>query len=275
MATVAPRLEPTAIGRTDKTRSPRRAGRGSALSPRRTAPIGAGLIVAYMLTAVVLVALPTLGVASRHALTSALAFSPADLVAGKLWLLPASGLIAQGSPWPQLAAIAELAAVLVVVADSRTFWRAAIAGHLGSTVIAYALVGILTLVLPASVQPVAAAPDYGVSCVWAGALGALAVVLGRRARNRSVAALVVTACALPVMVIVVRAGGFTTAAGALDLASVEHALAFVAGTFAATPGAAERSARSGPWWRSVRSRLRYPAAAAAERSASSTLPATP
>jgi hypothetical protein len=72
-----------------------------------------------------------------------------------------------------------VAALLTVTAiqalGPATFWLAAAAGHLGSALLAYAGIGLLWLIGPADVDSVAEAPDFGISCVVAGVLGALAV----------------------------------------------------------------------------------------------------
>jgi hypothetical protein len=185
-----------------------------------------GLVVAYLGAVALVGLLPALGV-SPDTIVSATAFSPADLASGKLWLLPASGIVVAGDTWPQLAALAQLAAVILVVADGKTFWRAAIAGHVGSTLVAYAIVAVLAIVAPTTVHGLFDAPDYGISCVWAGALGGLAVVLCRSGLDPRVRLLAFAGQAVPV--IVVLRSGFVNADGTLALASVEHALAFMLG----------------------------------------------
>ena len=44
-----------------------------------------------------------------------------------------------GDTWPQLALLLQTAVVVVAMAGARTFWRAAMAAHVGSTLIAYGL----------------------------------------------------------------------------------------------------------------------------------------
>lgn len=189
-------------------------------------------LAAYFALAVVVAILPAVGV-SQQSLVAAMSFSPSDLVLGKLWLLPLSGLIVAGSTWSQLATLAEVAAVLVVLAGARTFWRAAILGHVGSTLVAYAVLGVLALIAPSSVGTLFDAPDYGVSCVWAGCIGALAVVAARRCSRRPVKVLVAAGISAPVLVLVVNSG-LVTPAGIVNLATLEHFLAFVLGVVAVT-----------------------------------------
>jgi hypothetical protein len=70
-------------------------------------------------------------------------------------------------------------------------------------------------------------PDYGISCVWAGCLGALASVHARRSATRARGILIFVVLSVPVAALLTS--GFVTQAGTLDLASVEHALAFALG----------------------------------------------
>jgi hypothetical protein len=197
--------------------------------PRRL-PIATGALAAYFALALVLALLPAIGV-TQQSLVGAMAFSPADLVSGKLWLLPLSGVIVDGNTWSQLAMLTEVAAALVVLADARTFWRAAILGHVGSTFIAYAILGVLALTVPTAIGGLFQAPDYGVSCIWAGSVGALAVIAARRCSSRPAKMAVAAAVSAPL--ILVLTAGFVTPAGTVNLATLEHSLAFVLGLVAA------------------------------------------
>lgn len=187
-------------------------------------------VVAYFVVAVVVALLPTsLGITQR-ALVSALAFSPADLVSGKVWLLPLSGVVVDGETWAQLAVLAEAAVVLVLMAGARTFWRAAIVAHVGSTLIAYAVLAAVAVVAPSATGDLFRDPDYGVSCIWAGSVGALAVVAARRYASRRAKVAVAAAVSTPLVVLLTA--GVVTPAGTLDLATVEHLFAFVLGALA-------------------------------------------
>lgn len=194
-------------------------------------------VVAYLAAVAAVGVIPAVTGLTSHGIAGVTAFSPDDLVTGKLWLLPASGLVVAGDTWSQLATLAQVAALLTVLAGGRAFWRAAVAGHVGSTVVAYAIVGILTLTAPASVAHLLSAPDYGISCVYAGALGALAVTVARRCSSRRWALAGGLVATLPLLPL--TAPGFVTAAGALKLAPLEHLLAFALGA-AVSSAQAER-----------------------------------
>jgi hypothetical protein len=188
----------------------------------------AGLaLVAYLAVAVVVGLLPSITPITRQTLVGALAFSPSDLVAGKLWLLPLSGVIVDGQTWAQLAVLAEVAVVLVVMAGARTFWRAALLAHVGSTLVAYALLGVVQLAEPSATGDLFRDPDYGVSCVWAGSVGALAVVAARRCTGLPTKVAVAAAVSAPLLALL--STGFVTPAGTMDLATVEHLFGFLLG----------------------------------------------
>jgi hypothetical protein len=209
---------------------------------RRRLAIAELALVAYFAVAVVVGLLPSSTGITHRALVAALAFSPSDLVSGKLWLLPLSGVVVDGETWVQLAVLAEVAVVLVVLAGARTFWRAAIFAHVGSTLIAYAVLAVLAVVAPSATGDLFRDPDYGVSCIWAGSLGALAVVGARRCTGRPAKLAVAAAVSAPL--VVGLTAGAVTPAGTLDLATVEHLLAFVLGVLAAraaVPGGARPS----------------------------------
>jgi hypothetical protein len=208
----------------------------------RSLPLGQLAIVAYFGCAVALGTLPSVTSLTHAGIASALAFSPADLLAGELWRLPLSGLVVDGGTWTQLADLVPVALLLVLLADSRTFWRAAIGGHVGSTLVAYAVVGALALADPAALGQLVTELDYGVSCIWAGCLGALATVAARRGSRRGVSAALFAACTLPALRLV--SPGLVSGSGTLQLATLEHALAFAIGALAA-----QRSPRHVPWVR--------------------------
>jgi hypothetical protein len=92
---------------------------------------------------------------------------------GRVWLLLTSALAAQGpAPLAQVALAATVATLVIHRLGAAAWWRAALAGHVGSALIAYALIGL------AGAERAAAAPDYGVSCVLGASFGALLTVKG-------------------------------------------------------------------------------------------------
>jgi hypothetical protein len=224
---------------------------------RRRRSIAGLALVAYFVAALVVALLPSVTGVTHAALVGTLAFSPSDLLAGKIWLLPLSGIVVDGATWAQLAILAEVAVVLVALAGARTFWRAALLGHVGSTLIAYALLGIVNVADPSATGDLFRDPDYGVSCIWAGSLGALAVVAAGRCTRRPVKILVAAAISAPLFV--ADGAGIVTAAGTIDLAALEHVLAFGLGAVAGV--AAVRRRR--PAVREPRWAARVPVAAPA------------
>jgi putative copper export protein len=193
-------------------------------------------VIAYFLVAGAIAALPAITGVSQASIESAMAFSPADLVAGKLWRLPLSGLVVDGEIWVQLPLLAAVAAVLVATAGGRLFWRVAIAAHIGSTLLAYAVVGSLAVTAPSVTHAVISEPDFGISCIWAGCLGALAITAARRSGRKRVAFVLFAGIALltavPIGLDGLGAEGFVTA-GTLDLSPLEHVLAFGIGVLVA------------------------------------------
>jgi hypothetical protein len=148
-----------------------------------------------------------------------LAASPAALASGKIWLVLTSAFIVSGPPLLELGGVALASALLIHRHGPRMFWRAGAVSHIGSTLIAYAGVGVLWLTVRDAVADVVDRPDYGVSGAWMGVLGALFVSSGRslaRGAERS-EALILTICLCSALI------GF---AFFPLLAGIEHLLAF-------------------------------------------------
>jgi hypothetical protein len=96
---------------------------------------------------------------------------------GRLWLLLTSALAAQPPlPFVQVVGTAAVAALVSRRLGVRAWWRAALAGHVGSALIAYALIFL------AGAQSAATNADYGVSCVLGASLGALLTTRDRLGR---------------------------------------------------------------------------------------------
>lgn len=166
--------------------------------------------------------LAALRAATGWAAPDALAASPQALVAGRVWLLPASGLIVAGAaPALQIAGTALLGWVVLRRIGARAFWAVAVVAHVGATLITYAAIGVLWLVDAHAARPFVDVPDYGISAVSAGCAGAVVVVgaLGAPARRRP--ALALGAACLLTFAVLVPADG--------ELADVEHLVAFTLG----------------------------------------------
>ena len=117
-------------------------------------------------------------VAAAYFVTAAIgvvAPASAEAVArGRVWLLLTSALAAQGPlPLVQVGLAAAVAALAVNRLGAAAWWRAALAGHIGSALVAYALIGL------AGAEGAATTPDYGLSCVLGASLGALLTVRGK------------------------------------------------------------------------------------------------
>jgi len=92
----------------------------------------------------------------------------ADLVAdGELWRLFTSGLVVDGFAAPQIVLTAAAAFAVIRLRGALVWWAAVIAGHVGSALLTYAIIGI------AGAGGAADDPDFGISCVLGASLGAL------------------------------------------------------------------------------------------------------
>ena len=150
----------------------------------------------------------------------ALASSPAGVADGRLWTLLTSGVVIAGPVVVQLIGAGIVVWLAVDQLGPARFWLAALAGHVGATLVAYAGIGVLWLVRPDDVRGVAFAPDYGISCIWAASLGALLAVRIRSGPRPRVVT-VAFGASLALFAALVPLHG--------ELADVEHLLAFAAG----------------------------------------------
>ena len=145
----------------------------------------------------------------------------ADAVAhGQVWLLLTSALAAQGPlAHLQVALTAACAALVIDRLGAAAWWRAALAGHVGSALIVYALIVL------AGAHEAASTPDYGVSCVFGASLGALLTVRERPATLLAVAGMLAL---VPL---------------SLSWLGLEHLVAVALGAFSVRGAAAGRSPR--------------------------------
>jgi hypothetical protein len=131
---------------------------------------------------------------------SVLAASPHAVAESRVWLLLTSALLVQSPLFWSLVAFALLGGLALEVCGRRVFWIAALLGHIGSTLVVYALLAFARTLDPRAFQAVLKAPDYGVSAISAAWLGAIASVSwqarGRTRRGKIATALAVVATAL-------------------------------------------------------------------------------
>jgi hypothetical protein len=150
----------------------------------------------------------------------ALGSSPAGVANGHLARLLTSGLVIDGPAVPQIAALGvTLAVALRRLGPART-WRAALVAHVGATVAAYGGVALLAVVDRRLVAGVMHAPDYGISVVLTGELGALAAAHKPKLMPAAIVGLTSITAATSL-----RAHGVDT----LTLANLEHLLGFLIG----------------------------------------------
>ena len=103
--------------------------------------------------------------------------SATKIASGRVWLLAASALIVDRPVLIGLAAFGVLALATLRFCGARTFWLAAAAGHAGSTLLVYAIIGSTQLADPEMFASAAVRPDFGVSAIqgaWVGAITATA-----------------------------------------------------------------------------------------------------
>lgn len=120
--------------------------------------------------------------------------------------------------------MAAIAAGAVILREGPvTWWLAAIAGHVGSALLAYALIAIAALLGSDGADRAADDPDFGVSCVLGASVGALlaSAVLARRDGARDAGTTVALAAGLAG-----AAAMLALSAGWLD---AEHGLSVVLG----------------------------------------------
>lgn len=110
--------------------------------------------------------------------------SPDALVAGDIGRLLSSSLIIDAElPLLQVALLATVTAVVIVRHGPRLWWIAALVGHVGSALIAYAIIaGGIALGFD-SAERIADDWDYGISCVLAAQFGVLFADSLRRLRG--------------------------------------------------------------------------------------------
>jgi hypothetical protein len=136
---------------------------------------------------VVVVAVLTFAIRDHELPLAPFVASAAKVASGQLWVLPASALVVDRPVLIGLAAFAVLAAATLRSCGPRTFWLAAVAGHVGSTLAVYAIIGTARLMDPHLFANALTHADFGVSAIqgaWVGAIATTAWLWAGRDRRR-------------------------------------------------------------------------------------------
>jgi len=123
---------------------------------------------------VLVVAVLTFATRDHELPLAPLVASAAKIAAGLLWFLPTSALVVDRPVLIGLAAFAVLAVATLRFCGTRTFWLAAIGGHIGSTLTVYAIIGTARLADPGVFTNAFVSPDFGVSAIQGAWVGAIA-----------------------------------------------------------------------------------------------------
>jgi hypothetical protein len=167
-----------------------------------------------------------------------LASSPRQVADGRVWLLVSSAFVADRPTVVSLAAFGGFAVVGAIVCGARLLWISAALGHVGSTLAAYAGLGLILSVNPGAFAADIDRPDFGVSAIIAAWLGAIVVVEWRRHPDRTARAALVGFCLVCLLVGLAADTNLTV----LDS---DHLYAFAIGVGCAilSPAATSRSSR--------------------------------
>lgn len=165
----------------------------------------------------------TVATATGGLSVDALASSPSKIDHGKVWVLLTSGLVVQHPILISLASFIALGVLVIFVCGTRLFWVVGVAGHVGSTILAYSAFAAARAFDPGSYQALLTRPDYGVSAISAAWLGAVAAAGWRRrgqtTRGRLAIGLAVLATA--VFAYMIRGG--------ITILDSDHVIAFTIG----------------------------------------------
>jgi hypothetical protein len=105
--------------------------------------------------------------------TAALEASADLVVDGELWRLLTSGLLIDGAAVPQIVLTAAAAFVFIRRCGALLWWAVVLVGHVGSALLAYAIIGVAVALGSGGAEAAADDPDFGISCVLAATLGGL------------------------------------------------------------------------------------------------------
>ncbi len=151
--------------------------------------------------------------------------SPDTFTDGRIPRMLASSLLVEDEwRYPQLALLLFVSLLTLARAGAVTWWLAAVLGHLGSAVLAYAIIGIAVLLGSGSAEAATDDWDYGISCVLSAQLAVLAYgAWQNRARARAGAA------PLDLALLLLAAGSLIFFVATIGWYGVEHLFAFAIG----------------------------------------------
>ena len=138
-----------------------------------------------------IVASLTLAVRAHDFPLSIFAASAAKVADGELWLLPASALVVDRPVYIGLVAFGLLGLAALSICGTRLFWVLAVVGHIGSTVVVYAIIWASRMTDPDVFSSAFVRQDFGVSAIQAAWVGGIAVTAWGRAGADSRARLLV------------------------------------------------------------------------------------
>jgi hypothetical protein len=160
---------------------------------------------------------------------------------GDVWRLLSSSLIVDaGFPLLQILALCATTALVLVRHGGVVWWLAALAGHVGSALLAYALIAVADALGSDSAERVQDDWDYGISCVLAALAGVLFAGGLRRLRGGS-------GGPADIALVAVASLGLVGWIVTIDWYGVEHVLAFGlgAGVLASTGDRLRTTGRAG------------------------------
>jgi hypothetical protein len=179
----------------------------------------------------------TVAAAAVPGVTGVLAASARDVLRGQIWRLLTSGLLAERPVAASLVSFSLLAILTVVLCGHRVLLLSAVAGNVGSALLAYLLIGAVRVADSGALAAEWRARDYGVSAISAAWLGAIAATGWRARRSSTARAAVVLGC------VAIGAFAYTLHPGITLLAS-EHVTAFAIGAVVAWGKVQARSNRA-------------------------------
>jgi hypothetical protein len=165
------------------------------IGPRRSSRVGwaSGGVLVCAVTGI------TFAIHAHELPSTPFVASAATIASGRLWVLPASALVVDQPVLIGLAAFGVLAVAMLGICGARMFWLAAVAGHAGSTLLVYAIIGSTQVLDQDAFSRAAVTPDFGVSAIQGAWVGAITATAWRRAgaerRTRCLVAVGVSAVA--------------------------------------------------------------------------------